>query len=61
MSVNDAPLVDPGAPYAANVERDAALWRMLMAPKEGLRTGAEALRRTARGAVEDWLEVRDAG
>jgi hypothetical protein len=54
----DSPM--PGAPAVSdeNVERDAALWRALMAPKEGLRTGAEALRRTARGAAEDWLEAR---
>lgn len=35
---------------------EGELWRALMAPKEGLRTGAEALRRTARAAAEDWID-----
>jgi hypothetical protein len=51
------------------LERDAHLFRDLMDPHELEQHGssvagaerlarAEALRRTARGAVEDWLEVR---
>jgi hypothetical protein len=40
--------------------RDAALWRVLMDPRERRLEDrrAEALRGTARGAAEDWLEAR---
>lgn len=39
----------------------AMLWRALVRPNDGPDVGAEALRRTARAAVEDWLEARDGG
>jgi hypothetical protein len=41
------------------LERDAYLFRELMDPHELPEASrAEALRWTARGAVEDWLEAR---
>jgi hypothetical protein len=47
------------------LERDAYLFRELMDPDALLgrpeAAHAEALRRTARGAVEDWLEAKRGG
>lgn len=47
-----------GVAEAERLTHTARLWGELMDATEQPRDRAEALRRTARGAVEDWLEAR---
>jgi len=65
--VNGWPKPPDTAAIVQALERDAYAFRELMDPHEleaqellGETPRTEALRRTARGAVEDWLEAKRA-